>query len=301
MKKILFAVVATLLLAATTQAQELNCRVQINAQKAQNVDQRVFKTLEGAMKDFMDGRKWTDDVFKNEERINCSITMIINEAVTQTQFKASITVQASRPVFNSNYETVLMTFVDKDVLFDYQENAPIDLNDVSPANNLSALCGFYAYTLLGMDYDSFSLLGGQPYFQKAQALINAVPTSFGDKNWKPATGDRQRTRYWVIESLMNPRATPMRKAMYDYYINGLDLMYEKPTEAQITIGDAIDKVDKVNRDLPASMAIQLFIDSKSNEIVQIYNGSASPARPKVGDVMIRIDGANATKYGGLMR
>ena len=300
MKKILWAT-CLLPLHFLAQAQELNTRVIVNAQKATSVDARVFKALEGAVKDLMDGRKWTDDNFKNEERINCTINITINEALSQTSFKANIAVQASRPVFNSNYESVLLTYVDKDVPFEYQENTPLDLNDVSPINNLSALCGFYAYTVLGMDYDSFSLLGGQPYFQKAQALMNAVPTSFGDKGWKPAASDRQRSRYWIIESLLNPRATAMRKAFYDYYINGLDVMYEKPTEAQITIADAIEKIGKVNADLPGSMAIQLFTDAKANEVVQVFTNTAGASKAKVADVMVRCDGANASKYSALTR
>jgi hypothetical protein len=132
--------------------------------------------------------------------------------------------------------------------------------------------------------------------------VNAMANgSGGDKNWKPTSGDRQRSRYWVIQSLMNPRATNLRKAMYDYHINGLDLMSEKPTEAQVNIADAIDRVGKVSRDLPASMVVQLFIDAKNQEIVQMFAGTPAAVRSKVSATMLTIDGANAQRYSPLSR
>jgi Domain of unknown function (DUF4835) len=283
------------------QAQEFNVQVKVNnAAGSKNTDPRVYKNLEVLIKDLIDNRRWTEDVFKNEERINLNINIAIKEEVSATSFKADFAVQASRPVFNSGYETVLMSYLDKEVPFDFQENASLDFNEVAPSNNLSAVCGFYAFVALGLDYDSYSLLGGQQYFQKAQVILNAM-TSSTDKNWKPASGDRQRTRYWVIQSLMNPRATNLRKAMYDYHINGLDLMAEKPTEAQINIADAIDRVSKVSRDLPASMVVQLFVDAKNQEIVQMFTGTPASVRSKVSNAMIMIDAVNAQRYTVLSR
>ncbi len=284
-----------------SQAQEFNSQVRvINASQTKTVDPRVYKSMEAAIKDLIDSRRWTDDAFKPEERVSISISLTVKEEISQTAFKADISVQASRPIFGSNYESPLMTFVDKDAEFDFQENTPLEFSEPAPTNSLAALCGFYAYIALGMDYDSFSLLGGQTYFQKAQTLM--VSFSSGDrKGWKPASGDRQRTRYWIIESLTNPRATAARKAYYDYYLNGLDLMSTKPAEAQTAIADAIDRIGKVNRDLPNSMVMQLFIDTKNNEIVQIFTGTSGAAKTKVAETMVIIDGANASRYSPLLR
>jgi hypothetical protein len=292
---------STILLSTNlAQAQELNCQVRVNnTAQTKSVDPRVYKSMESAIKDLIDARRWTDDVFKVEERINMSINITIKEEVSQTSFKADISVQGSRPIFGSNYDSPLITFVDKDAEFDFQENAPLDFSEPAPTNSLSALCGLYAYTVLGMDYDSFSLLGGQPYFQKAQSLINSF--SGASKGWKPTANDHQRTRYWIIESLTNPRATPLRKAYYDYYINGLDLMAEKPVEAQTMMADAIDRIGKVNRDMPGSMVLQLFIDTKANEVVQAFTGVPGASRTKVAEAMVIIDGANASKYAPLLR
>ncbi len=299
MKKVFFSLVA-IGLSYFAQAQELNCQVRVNnTAQSKTVDPRVYKSMESAIKDLIDARRWTDDVFKMEERINMSINITIKEEVSQTSFKADISVQGSRPIFGSNYDSPLITFVDKDAEFDFQENAPLDFSEPAPTNSLSALCGFYAYTILGMDYDSYSLLGGQPYFQKAQSLMNSFSGS--SKGWKPTSTDRQRSRYWIIESLTNPRATPLRKAYYDYYLNGLDLMAEKPAEAQTMMADAIERIGKVNRDMPGSMVIQLFIDTKANEIVQAFTGVAGASRVKVAETMSVVDGANASKYAPLFR
>ncbi len=300
MKKLFFSLLA-LLIINKSDAQEFNCQVRvINASQTKTVDPRVYKSMEAAVKDLIDARRWSDDAFKPEERISMSITFTVKEEVSQTAFKADISVQGSRPIFGSNYESPLITFVDKDAEFDFQENSPLDFSEPAPSNSLSALCGFYAYTVLGMDYDSFSLLGGQPYFQKAQSLMNSFAS--GDKKgWKPSANDKQRTRYWIIESLTNPRAINARKAYYDYYLNGLDLMSTKPAEAQTAIADAIDRVGKVNRDMPNSMVMQLFIDTKNNEIVQIFTGTAGAARAKVAETMVTIDGANASRYSPLLR
>jgi Domain of unknown function (DUF4835) len=302
MKKNIFSLLL-LAVATISWAQEFNTQVRVNVVAGSKlVDPRVYKAMETAIKDLMDTRRWTEDQFKNEERINTNINITVKEEISSTSFKADIAIQGARTVFNSGYESPLITYLDKDVVFDFQENTPLDLNEIAPNNNLSAVCGYYSLIILGLDYDSFSLLGGQQYFQRAQALLNACANTLtGDKGWKPVAGDRQRTRYWVMESLMNPRATNLRKAMYDYYINGLDLMATKPTEAQVNIADAIERVGKVARDLPASMAVQVFIDAKYNEVVQMFTGTAPTLRSKVTAVMLNIDGVNAQRYVPLQR
>jgi Domain of unknown function (DUF4835) len=304
MKKNNLMLLVVLLCATTTAlAQEFNAQVKVNNTAGTKlIDPRVYKNMEVTIKDLIDNRRWTEDAFKNEERINLNINITIKEEVSTNTFKADFAVQATRPVLNSGYESVLMTFVDKDVIFDFQENASLDFNEVSPSNNLSGVCGFYAFVALGMDYDSFSSLGGQPYFQKAQVIVNAMAPSEGrDKNWKPITGDRQRTRYWVLQSLLNPRATAIRKALYDYYINGLDLMSEKPTEAQVNIADAIDRIGKVSRDLPGAMVLQMFVDAKNQEIVQMFAGTPATLRSKVSATMLTLDAVNAQRYTPLGR
>lgn len=298
MKKLIYCLLV-LVAARRSAAQELNSQVRVNnTAQTKNVDPRVYKSMESAIKDLIDARRWTDDAFKPEERINISINITVKEELSATSFKADISVQGSRPIFGSNYDSPLINFVDKDAEFDFQENSPLDFSEPAPTNSLSALCGFYAFIVIGMDYDSYSPLGGQPFFIKAQALMNSMPTAL--KGWRPSNGDRQLTRYWIVEGLTNPRAIPLRKAYYDYYLNGLDLMAEKPAEAQIAIADAIDRIGKVNRDLPGSRVMQLFSTTKGNEIVQIFTGTAGTAKTKVAETMVLIDGAGASLYAPLL-
>ena len=280
-------------------AQELNCQVRINTPKLQTTDVKVFRTLETGLKDLMNTRQWGEDAFKAEERINCTFSITIKEELSSTSFKADFAILASRPVYGSTYETVLMNYVDKDVTFDYQELQSLDFNELTPASNITALMGYYAYIMLGMTYDTFSPLGGSGYLQKAQNLVNAVPTSFNDKAWRPQSADHQRSRYWIIENLMNPRAQTLRKAMYDYHLKGLDLMYTDPTNAYLNMATALEKVGKANADLPGSQIMQIFADAKGNEILQVFSGAKGSSRNTVYEVMTRVDGANAAKYGVL--
>jgi hypothetical protein len=282
-------------------AQELNCQVRLISTKATNVDPKIFKTLENAIKELMNTRKWTDVDTKNEERLECNITITIQDATSLTDFKADFSVQASRPVYKSNYQTVLFTYIDRNVPFSYDENTPLEFNELAPSNNLSSVLCYYALVALAFDADSFAPLGGVALWQRAQNLINSVPTSFGDKAWKSATGDGNRSRFWITESMLNPRAQNLRKAYYDYHIKGLDLMYDDPATAQINLADAIQKVGVANQDMLGSMALRMFADAKGNEIVQMFSGSRSPDKAKIAEVMKLVDGSNASKYLPLER
>jgi len=296
MKQIIFAVLA-LLFVADLQAQEFNFQVTINTPKLQTADPKVFETLESAIEEFMNTTNWADDVFELDERINGSIVININEEKSATRFTAEMAIQAVRPVYNSTYETVLLTYQDNNVWFDYEQYQPLVFSQNTFNDNLTATLGFYAYIILGMDYDSFSPLGGQEHFQTAQEIVNNIPpgaASISPKGWRSLDGNRNR--FWMIENLLSPRVRPYRQAMYDYHRQGLDIMHEDPAAGRAIIADALEAVDEVNRAYPNSMIIQMFSDAKGDEIAEIFKQSTPQEKNKVIQIMSRVDAAKVSKY-----
>ena len=164
-------------------AQEINCAVTINAEKVTQTDPKIFKTLETAIFEFMNTRKWTDDVFLPEERIECQILISITEELSSDRFRAQTSIVSRRPVFGSDYNSTLFNFQDKDFEFIYSEYQPLEFNENQYTNNLTAMLAYYAYIIIGLDYDSFALKGGDKYFLKAQTIVNQASNS-DFKGWK---------------------------------------------------------------------------------------------------------------------
>ncbi|HHS96096.1 MAG TPA: DUF4835 family protein, partial [Phaeodactylibacter sp.] len=223
MKKYSILLLATLFCFNPITAQELQANVSVNTPRLQKTDPQVFKELESAITEFLNAQKWTNDEFDHEERIQINIQLNIKEELANNQFKADLIIQSSRPVYGSDYQTVMLSTVDKDILFTYEQFQPIQYSQNSFIDNLSSLLSFYAYIVIGMDYDSFSPFGGDPYFLAAQEIANTIPTDNSGKykGWRPIDG--QRNRYWIIENFLNPRMRPIRQAIYDYHRLGLDI------------------------------------------------------------------------------
>ncbi len=281
---------------ATLSAQEFTASVSIQAPALQATDPRVFRTLEAALNEFMNSQVWTDDVFLPEERIQVSFNITIREEMSDTRFKGDLAVTAARPTYNSNYNTTMFNFFDRDIVFDYQEYNPIQYAENTFTDNLVALMAYYAYFILGLDYDSFSLLGGDAYFQKAQMVVNTVPASAYDTytGWRSADGSR--ARFWLIDNMLSPRMRGFREANYEYHRTGLDMMYDNPDDARVNMLAALEKIDQVNRSFPNSLVMYAFAFSKSDEIVEIFKRSTLQQKRRVQQIMVRLDPQNATKY-----
>lgn len=275
-------------------AQELNVTVSVNTPKIQTADPKVFTSLEANLKDFFNNQKWTDETFELEERINCKIQLTIREELSATSFKADLAIQASRPVFGSNYETALLNHVDKDFTFSYEQFQPIDFSKNVYTSNLTSTLAFYIYYILGMDYDSFSPLGGDIYFQAAQDIMTNIPSDNPPLGWRPRDGNRNR--YWMIENALNPRVRPFRQAMYDYHRLSLDVMSEDPTAGKAKMLEALEVISKVNKDYPAAMIIQMFNNSKSSELIEIFKGGDGKQKNRVKQIMRKLDPSNANTY-----
>jgi hypothetical protein len=297
MKKLLVALIALLIISAELSAQELQCGVTVVTPQLQVVDPKVFQTFEDGVFEFMNTRKWTNDKFKQEERIACEINITITEEISNDRFRAQVSIQSRRPVFNSDYETVLFNWVDKDWEFTYREYQPFEFNENTFTNNLTSMLAYYAYVIIGLDYDSFESNGGTPYLLLAQKIVNNASNA-PETGWKPYDGIRNR--YWLTENLMNPKFAAYRQVYYKYHFEGLDKFHEDQLGPIAVINQCLDDLNRVNSSNPNSMAIQLFFNAKSDELVGIFTSAPPRDKTKAVGILNRIDPTNANKYRGIL-
>lgn len=294
-------IIFSLILAFSAQAQELSLDVSINTPKLKLADPKVFRTLETAIEEFYNNTVWTDDSFQPEERIEGSLQINIKEDLSTNTFIADFYVSSARPVYNSNYYSQTIKLVDKDIGFSYEEYGPLFNNANSFSDNLSAILSYYAYVIIGTDYDTFSPLGGEPFFQIAQTIVNSIPPSVSgsDRSWT-AIGSK-RNRYWLIENMLNPRVKPYRQAIYDYHRKSLDAMYNEPDRSRAVMLSSITSIGDVNDDYPNSMILKLFSDTKRQEIIEVFDVASQGEKDKVYNIMTDIDPALSSEFNSLKR
>lgn len=282
-------------------AQELNLDVTINTPTLNIADPQVFRTLETAISDFYNNSVWTDDDFEPEERIEGTVQINIKQDLSTNTFVADFLVSSARPVYNSNYYSQTIKLIDKDVGFSYEQYGPLFNNANSFSDNLSAILSYYAYVILGTDYDTFSPLGGEKHFQIAQSIVNSIPPSVSgsDRAWT-AIGSK-RNRYWLIENLLNPRVKPYRQAIYDYHRRSLDDMHNDPDRSRAVMLSSITSIGDVNDNFPNSMILKLFSDTKRQEIVEIFDVGSQGEKDKVYNIMTEIDPALSSEFKSLRR
>jgi hypothetical protein len=280
-------------------AQELNAVVTINVgPKVQTTDRNVFRDMKTAFQQFLNTRKWTSDVFQPHEKINFNILININDMPSIGVFSASVQVQSVRPVYNSNYNSLLFNFADRDWEFEYIESQPLEFNDNSYTNNLTSMLAFYAYLVIGMDYDSFSELGGTPNFQKALMVVTNAQSS--NRNGWQSLGNN-RNRYWIIENLLNPQMADVRKAMYSYHRLALDTFEKTPDQSRQIILAGLKNIKKARDVNPLAVLIVSFFDAKSKELVSIFSEGELPVRREAYDVITSIDPSNQAAYERIIR
>jgi|VirMetMinimDraft_7_1064189.scaffolds.fasta_scaffold11406_1 hypothetical protein len=284
-------------------AQDFNTQVTINTPKIQSVDPKIFKNLETAIEEFMNTRNWIEDNFEPEERIELNIVITIDKELSQTEFEGQMTIQASRPVYKSGYNSVLFQNLDKNFKFTYGEYERLDFSENTFTSNLTSTLAFYAYVILGMDYDSFSEMGGEDHLQKAQDILNSVPRGVAEGWTASGGGIVNRSRYWIIENLLSPRMKDMRRAMYQYYMLGLDrIAQEDQTEKGLAaILSALETIDAVNQSNPNSMWVQLFSDAKKDELINLFQVADFNTKRKIYGIMVKLDGTRANDYRVLLK
>ena len=274
LKKLLLGVVCCCLCGSATgqgagRMFELNAKVTVNSDKVQSTNKQVFTTLQTALTEFLNNRKWTDATFAINERINCSFTLIINEMVSDNSFKGELQIQSNRPVFNSSYTTTLLNFRDKEVEFDYVEFEPLQFVDNTLDNNLVAILVFYVNIILGLDFDSFALDGGSAYFQQAQQIVSLAQSQASWTGWKAF--DSNQNRHAVATALTENQGDDFRPMWYTYHLKGLDEMAANPDRGRTTIIESLAGLQKLKSARPVSVLLQMFSDAKLDEVVSIYS------------------------------
>jgi hypothetical protein len=283
------------------QAQEFKCNVQVLSQKVQGTNKQVFETLQSELYEFMNNRVWTDHVYDIEERIECSFLFNITDQISADEFTATLQIQVRRPVYNTNYNTVMFNFVDDDIEFRYVEFEPLEFDVNSYTSNLTSILGFYAYYILGLDYDSFSFEGGTVYFQNAEKIVLQAQNS-GEKGWKPNDDMSHKNRYWLVKDMLDPEYASLRTFNYQYHRQGLDVMDEKVTEGRAEIANTIELLQKVKRKRPDPYMhlLRVFLDAKSDEIVSVFSESNPEEKNRVYTMLTEIDNTNESKYKAIL-
>ena len=274
-------------------AQELQCEVSVISPQVANIEASIFESLEEAIREFINGRRWTNDDFQFEEKIECTMQITVSEAVNPTNFKGSIQVQSSRPVFNSDYKTPMLLVIDGDFEFSWDGSSTIQFSPDQYRDNLSSILAYYAYMILGMDYDSMGLEGGTPHYLKAQTIVANAQNS-GRSGWK--AGQSQQNRYWLVENMLSQTFRPVRNCLYYYHRKGWDLIFDNLEEARLTMADALIEMRQTHRIRPSSYNLQLFFLAKSDEILQLFGPAPQPEKTRLLPVLKQMDPGNISKY-----
>ncbi len=273
-------------------AQELNCTITVNADKIPGSNKQIFATLENALNEFVNQKRWTNFNYKPQEQVNCNLTLTILEQ-TGSDLRGHIQIQSSRPIFNSTYLTPVFNFKDDDFSFRYTEYEPLQFNENSFELNLVSVIAFYVYTILGMDADTFALNGGTSFYTKAQDVLVQAQQS-GYKGWNQ--NDGTKTRFTLIDNILSPTYRLFRTAMYEYHINGLDIMSQDKKRAKQKIAASILGLKTIYDTRPNAFLLRIFMDSKANEIVDIFSDGPRFDTFKLKEDLLRISPINASKW-----
>jgi hypothetical protein len=290
-----------LLLLQEGRTQEINARVTVlYNQVSTTIDRKVFQTLQTGLINFINKRKWTGDLYGPGEKIDASFLVNLTNVEETNVYRATLTVQAARPVHNTSYFSPLINFQDNDVVFRYVEFQPLEFSDNNVAGteplsaNLTAIVAFYIYTILALDYDSFAPRGGDPYFQKAINIVNQAPAGRLVAGWKPFDG--QRNRYWLAENFMNSRYTLVHDAYYTYYRQAMDKMFEDEQEARAQMINSFNMLNTVHAETPNLMVIPFFFQGKSDEIIRVFQKASPQDKQRAVELLTRMDITNANRY-----
>ena len=291
MKKYIFFL--GLFISLHVNAQELFCNIQVNASQIQTSDRKVFQTLQTAIYEFVNNTKWTSASIKNEERIECTFLINIKEKVSNDEFKASIQIQSTRPIYGTSYKSTMLNYLDNNFRFRYLEYQSLEFNENTHLSNLTSVLAYYVYIVLGLDFDTFSEYGGAPYFIKAQNIVNNAQNA-REIGWKAFESDKNR--YWLVHDLLDTRYEEIHNCYYRYHRVGMDILSEKTDDARYEITEALEELRGIYRDNPSAFILKIFFDAKADEITKIYSEAFPNEQARVIKLLTEIDPANSTKY-----
>lgn len=290
MKKLLiFTVIILSILSANS--QELNCRININKSQIQGTNEDLFRSMRKDLYEFMNNTKWTNNVFSNNERIECQIQINISKYNGIDKFTGNISVQSSRTIFNSNYKSPILNLKEKkDFDFYYAEGQALEFNENTHISNLTSVLAFYAYIIIGLDYDSYGMLSGTEYFQKAKLIMNNAQSD-PDENWKAFS--KYKNRNDLIDNITSNSNSGLRKLYYRYHRLGLDVMNDKTIQGRNEIANSFKLLKTVYNRKPDSYFLRIFLFTKIDEIVKIFSEAPMPEKRKVYNILKEIDPTNS--------
>ncbi|MFP4469148.1 MAG: DUF4835 family protein [Bacteroidales bacterium] len=279
-------------------AQEFNCSVQVSAPQIQQTNREKFQELRKGLYELVNERQWTNYSYKIDERIECTIAITITEELSSDEFRGRINLVLRRPVYGTSYNTTMFNYLDNDFQFQWQEGQSIDYVENTFSNNLTATIAYYLYTFLGLDFDSFKLNGGSPYFDKAQNIVNTAQGA-RESGWKAFEG--MKNRYWLAENLNNTSYSNVRKFWYQYHRQGLDLMQDNIEKGRQGIMDALETLQMAHREKPNLFIMQLFLEAKRDEFINIFTDAAPMDKTKAVNILKEIDPSHANDYQKILQ
>lgn len=283
-------------------AQELKCTVNINSEQIQGSNKEMFNTLKQSIEEFVNTTKWTDLTFQDKERIECNMMLVV-KSVENGILKCDFTCQSRRPVYGTTYSTPLLNFQDNTFNFSYQEFDRLDFQQSLFTTNLTALIAYYCYLIIGYDMDSFGRLGGTPYFQACENIVTAAQSASLEeaeaKGWKAF--DSKRNRYALINNLMDEAFKPYRMFFYEYHRLGLDEMVNNVNNARARIADGLPILKEAQRARPSTFVVTTFLDTKNDELVNIFAGGTADEKKKIYELLVELDPTRQSIYDGITR
>ncbi|MBD8487888.1 DUF4835 family protein [Echinicola sp. CAU 1574] len=289
-----------IILTSKVSAQELNFTVTINSDRARTQNKDIFDQMKNSFEQFLNGRSWTNDQFDPEERIKGNMLVTINDMPQVGFFEATVQIQAVRPVYGSSYESLAFNFVDRNWSFEFLESQPMEFNRYSHLSEITSLLAYYAYIVIGIDYDTFAPEGGEPYFEIANNIVSNAQQS-SRPGWEQNPSNK-RNRYWLIDELYSAQVTrPVRDAYYLMHRLGMDQLTKKPAEAYQNILEALKKLEEVNRTQPNSILTITFMDAKSDEISKILKNAPDEIKEQAVSILLKVDPNNARKYNDILK
>ncbi len=295
--KLLTIIFFSLFVMRISVAQELNCQVAVLSPAIQASDKSIYDKLQTDLRDLLNNKKWTTDEFLNQERIECNMVITISERPTTDDFKASIQIQSRRPVYHSSYNSPLFNHQDKDFTFRYVQDQLLEFDESNVNSNLTAVIAYYAYLIIGFDYDSYSTEGGTPYFVKAQTIVNNAQ-NLPDRGWKAF--EDQKNRYWLVENILNMAYKPLRSFNYKYHRLGLDKFADNINDARGGIANYLVDLKKVWQDKPNTILMQVFMFAKADELISMFSLATNDEKNRAVPIFTLVDPANALKYQTIM-
>lgn len=304
MKRRVIVILLVMINLGAVNAQEFRCAVSVNYQKLMSTtqsyessDKKVFDNMKQALEDFINSRRWTNLELEQFEQLDCSLSLILNERTSPTDFKGQLSIQLRRPVYNSNYTTGLFNYIESgDLAFVYNESQPFDFDANTFYNNLSSAVSYYLYILLGIYFDSYGLDGGEQFYEVARTICQTADQMQAYRGW--SSRESVKARYWFVENHTNSAYAPLHQAYYLYHRMGLDMMTKDQPQARKNIVSALQSLQRVHRSRPNLLSVQQFVDVKITELSSIFSPAPADEQKQVYDIIKEISPINVTKLKG---